>query len=406
MASGNQNRTSPFRPHRSLAMLLIIGALAIIGIGVVFFEADESDDPDDRAVAATPSPTHTATSDATEEPPAATNSPTEEPTETPPPPTATATASPTNIPPTETPTPEPTATSAPSCETGCVDVGVTLEEFPGPMRVINEYGDLVGRMPDMVMFFQAWGDDDAEFKEWLPDLAELGVEPLITWEPWVRDEFLNQQTYTLESILNGDHDAYIDDWAQRSAAHDGTIYLRFAHEMNSPPGEVYWYPWQGDPETYIAAWRYVHDRFTAAGADNVEWVWSVAWMNLDSELYYPGDEYVDWVAMTVLNFGETVDEPGWMSFSDLYIDQELRASSFGKPVMISELGSAEQSGDKAEWIRDLGESLQTEFPEIGAIIWNNYSAARHVPDANWSVQSSPEALEAWRDVMSSAYFTR
>lgn len=291
------------------------------------------------------------------------------------------------------------------CTVGCVEIGVTLEEFPGPLSEISEFGRLSGRMPDMVMFFQAWGEADGAFKDWLPDLEAMGVDPLITWEPWDREAFLSQSTYTLQSIVAGQHDAYIDDWARRSAEYGDTIYLRFAHEMNTPPGAPSWYPWQGDPETYIAAWRHVHDRFEAAGADNVQWVWSVAWMNQDAPLYYPGDEYVDWVALTVLNFGTTVAEPGWKSFAELYSAQHERAASFGKPVMISELATAEQGGDKGQWMADIAPAIQNQYPEIQAIVWNNYSFARHVPDANWAVDSSPGALAGWRRLMANPFVT-
>ncbi len=353
-----------------------------------------------------PSPTLGATS-TPRPPPAATPAPS--PTSVPPP-TATSPPAPTaTTPPPPTPTPVPIAppTEPPStaiCQTDCVLVGATLENFPGPMRVVSEFGDLSGKMPELVMFFQAWGDADREFKSWLPDLSALGTAPLITWEPWHRAEYLNQTTYTLSSILAGQHDAYIDSFAQQAAAYGGPIYLRFAHEMNTPPGEVYWYPWQGDPQAYIAAWRYVHDRFAAAGATNVQWVWSVAWMNDDAALYYPGDAYVDWVAITILNFGTTAPEPGWKSFADLYGGQRPVAMSFGKPVMISELASAEQGGDKAAWISEMATALKTQFPEIQAIVWNNYTQARHVPEANWSVTSSDATLNVWRALLADPYF--
>jgi beta-mannanase len=80
------------------------------------------------------------------------------------------------------------------------------------------------------------------------------------------------------------------------------VFVRFAHEMNDP----YRYPWgpqHNTKEEFIAAWRHVVERFRAAGAGNVIWVWSphVAYEYWD--LYYPGDEFVDWAATGVLNFG-------------------------------------------------------------------------------------------------------
>lgn len=330
--------------------------------------------------------------------PRATESATVEPTSTAAQPTAQSSAT---IAPSTTPSPTP----LPQCTGECVKVGVAMPEFPGDFEAIVEFGELSGRMPDMVMFFQAWGDEDREFKDWLPELADMGVSPLITWEPWNRDEFIEQSVYTQEAILAGQHDAYIDRWAQQAAAFEETIYLRFAHEMNTPEGKVYWYPWQGDPETYKAVWRHVHDRFEAAGADNVEWVWSVAWLNDDAELYYPGDEYVDWVAMTVLNFGEGKPDSSWRTFYELYSLQHSRAISYGKPIMISELATAEQGGDKGQWIADIGDDLANHFPEIGAIVWLNYPTAREFEEINWRVNSSPGALEGWWDLMHHPYIT-
>lgn len=297
-----------------------------------------------------------------------------------------------------TPTPAPTATPSPICQSDCVQVGVALEDFPGSFDAITNFGQLSGRMPDIVAFFQAWGDDDREFKDWLPRLDELGLDPLITWEPWRRSEFINQSDYTVESIIAGNHDDYIDTWARAAAAYGDTIYLRFAHEMNTPPGKAYWYPWQGNPEQYIAMWRHVHDRFVAAGATNVQWVWSVAWMNDDAQLYYPGDNYVDWVAMTVLNFGAIKDDSTWRTFAELYGLQHSRAVSYGKPVMISELSSSETGGDKGQWIADIGPALH-QFPEIRAFVWLNYSESREYTSINWRVDSSPEALVGWRQLM-------
>ena len=68
--------------------------------------------------------------------------------------------------------------------------------------------------------------------------------------------------------------AYIRSWARALAAFDGPVRLRFAQEMNGD-----WYPWGAGtngntPAEFVSAWRHVHDIFAAAGATNVQWVWS------------------------------------------------------------------------------------------------------------------------------------
>jgi hypothetical protein len=297
-------------------------------------------------------------------------------------------------------------TMVPACTAACVEIGVATEQFPGNWDALTGFSELSGRPLDIVAFFQAWGDADREFKPWLPRLAEMNLTPLITWEPWTRKEGNQQSAITLQSIVDGQHNAYIDAWAAQAVAYGAPIYIRFAHEMNTPPGIVYWYPWQGDPSLYVRAWQYVHDRFTAAGATNVLWVWSPAWMNDDALLYYPGPDYVDWVAVTVLNFGAAGSDAGWRSFEQLYNPQHSRAVRFGKPIMLSEVGSAEQGGDKGAWIASIGPSLEYNFPEIRALIWMNYSEARYVDVVNWRIDSSAEALAGWQQLMSYPYIAR
>lgn len=306
--------------------------------------------------------------------------------------------------PTATPMPSPTPTVAPLMEGGGVQLGVALEEFPGDFGAVPAFGELSGRMPDLVMFFQAWGNSDRDFKDWLPVLDSMGVTPIITWEPWDRTEFIDQRVYTQESILAGEHDPYIDNWARRAAEYGNPIYLRFAHEMNTPPGKTYWYPWQGNPEQYVAVWRYVHDRFVAAGAINVSWVWSVAWMNDDARLYYPGDEYVDAVGITILNFGAGKPDSRWRSFAELYSIQQSRVLAFRKPVLITELATAEQGGDKGAWIAAIGDDIRSRFPEIQGLVWLNYTVSREYEAINWRVDSSPAALEGWRRLVSHPVF--
>jgi hypothetical protein len=296
------------------------------------------------------------------------------------------------------------STAAPAaCDHACVQIGAATEEFPGDWDALAAFSELSGRELDIVAFFQAWGDADREFKSWLPQLGEMGVTPLITWEPWTRGEGNTQSDITLQAIVDGRQDAYVDGWAAQAAAYGGPIYIRFAHEMNTPPGTIYWYPWQGDPNLYVKAWQHVHDRFVSAGATNVRWVWSPAWMNDDALLYYPGPDYVDWVAMTILNFGSESPESGWRSFEQLYNPQHARAARFGKPIMLSEVGSAEQGGDKGAWIASIGPSLQYNFPEVRALVWMNYAKARQVDTINWRVDSSPQALAGWRQLTSYPY---
>src|SRR6202021_2452613 len=108
------------------------------------------------------------------------------------------------------------------------------------------------------------------------------------------------QSFTLASIIAGDYDAYITNWATAAKAWGHPFFLRFAHEMNGN-----WYPWAASVNgntagEYIQAWQHVHNIFVSVGATNATWVWCVnvvAGMPTPIGQVYPGDNYVDWLAL-------------------------------------------------------------------------------------------------------------
>ena len=71
-------------------------------------------------------------------------------------------------------------------------------------------------------------------------------------------------------IARGAQDRYIMRFARSLARYPGTVWLRYAHEMNG-----YWYPWSRGARAYRWAWRRIVRLFGVAGADNVRFVWSV-----------------------------------------------------------------------------------------------------------------------------------
>jgi beta-mannanase len=218
---------------------------------------------------------------------------------------------------------------------------------------------------------------------------------MITWEPWDYTRGIDQPEYQLANIANGNFDAYIRSWAQGLASYDGTVLLRFAHEMNHQH-----YPWaigvNGNTESdYIAAWRHIHDLFVAEGAVNVQWVWSplIWWEGAPLiEPMYPGDAYVDWVALDGYN---NVEWGGWQSFSQIFGASYQRLTEMtDKPIMIAEVASGEAGGSKAAWITEAFSQIQAQFPEIRAVVWFNESK-----ETDWRVNSSNASLRAFRNAI-------
>ena len=92
-------------------------------------------------------------------------------------------------------------------------------------------------------------------------LQELGVTPVIWWQPTDPANPAQGLYERYERTLAGKHDAYLVEWARAArAAGEATgkpILLRYAHEATG-----YWFPWSvgrfdNTKENYKSAWRYV-----------------------------------------------------------------------------------------------------------------------------------------------------
>jgi len=292
-----------------------------------------------------------------------------------------------------------------------VGLGIYTEDLPYDNFVsVYEFETLVEHKMAYVLWFHAWGDQDRDFPaEAIQAASDLGLTPVITWEPWRRrfdDPAASQPVYSLRSIADGEHDAYIREWAQGARSLGVPIVLRFAHEQSTEPGIKSWYPWQGEPEAYRDAFRRIVTVFRDEGADKVTFLWSAMWLNSWASEYYPGDDVVDRVGTTTLNHGTAAIAPWaeWRTFDDLFAPQYEAALQWDKPIMISELATAEQGGDKAAWLRDCFSSLETSYPRVNAVILFEVESDREWPAINWSVASSDESLAAFKDVIDDPTF--
>ena len=273
--------------------------------------------------------------------------------------------------------------------------------FPNTTQGFTQLEDKLRYRFPIISFYTAWGDKpDQQFPTRMVETIDrLGSVPMITWEPWVTDfdtrlrsNLPAEREYaSLAAIGKGDYDFYIVPWAKAAAAFKKPILLRFAHEMNDP----YRYPWgpqNGNrPDDYIAAWRRVHEIFEKMGAFNVLWVWSphisMPWF----EFYYPGEKYVDWVGIGILNYGDVATWSRWWSFHQILEKSYPTLKDFKKPMMICELGTLGSGGDPLEWYKQAFYHLETNYGRIRAVVFFNQPAdvTMSTSPLNWSVTQSP-----------------
>jgi hypothetical protein len=241
----------------------------------------------------------------------------------------------------------------------------------------------LGRRLDIVHWYMNWTHDwDASLLE---SFRSSGRVPLISWQS-------HDQPVT--EIAAGRYDDYILSWARGVREYGGPVYLRPFPEMNGD-----WTGWNGNPAALVLAWQRMADLFRSEGASNVRWVWSPnvtdepRTADNRMELYYPGDDHVDVLALDGFNWGDTRPAIGWRSFEEVFSSGYQRITALGgQPVWFAETASAEQGGDKAAWIIDM---FTTEaFPRLDAIVWFNEDK-----ETDWRVTSSQDALASFQAIL-------
>jgi hypothetical protein len=283
---------------------------------------------------------------------------------------------------------------------------------PNTLEGVVELERALGTTLPLIHSYAAWGDrPDQRFPlRLVTAIWSIGSVPMVTWEPWLTD-FENslhphlplrdaRDRHGLAAVARGDYDFYVDAWAADAAAFGKPVFVRVGHEMNDP----YRYPWgpqNNTKEEFIAAWRHVVERFRRAGAHNVLWVWAPHVAYQYWELYYPGDEYVDWVSTGTLNFGTVANWSRWWTFYELFGMKYERLASFGKPVMIDEFGSLAVGGDRAAWYRDALTDLPTAYPAVKAVLFFNAREDQTLTyqKADWSVGSDADVAATIRDAL-------
>jgi beta-mannanase len=241
------------------------------------------------------------------------------------------------------------------------------------------------------MWYADWAHGRRPLLRQLEAVSRRGSIPEITWEPWnALHAVPDQPRYRLANIIAGRFDTYIRSWARTLATYREPVRLRLAQEMNGR-----WYPWSeqangNHPHEFVRAWRRIHDIFDRAGATNVRWIWSPAAIDMSNE-QYPGSRYVDVVSLSLFNGGNQLRYAPWRPFARLVSRSlaRLRTIAPQKAVELSEVGCAEQGGNKAAWIAGMFETL-SHHRTVKALIW--YDLAK---GSDWRIQSSSQAIRAF-----------
>ena len=257
---------------------------------------------------------------------------------------------------------------------------------------LEAVADLAGHRPSLVLHYLGF-DDELQLAQ-LEAVRAAGATSLLTWEPYDwRAGTTDQPRFRLQRILDGEFDDHLRRTAATIGAFGSPVLLRFAHEMNGD-----WYPWSEQvngnrPGDYVAAWRHVHGLFVQAGVSNVEWVWSPNVEYAGSQplaQLYPGDDYVDAIAVDGYNWGTAEPWSWWQSPAEVFDPtlQTVRQLAPAMPLMIGETASTELGGDKAAWVEELFSWLE-DNRDVRALVWFHLDK-----ETDWRIDSSPAAARS------------
>jgi Glycosyl hydrolase family 26 len=197
---------------------------------------------------------------------------------------------------------------------------------------------------------------------------------------------------THSEVAAGKYDDQLKAFADAARNTDIPVFFDYDGEMNNA------HPWGGRYEGNTAlhfrdAYRHIIDVFRAEGATNVTFLIQYGapngyspgsyWQPFEQFAnYYPGDDYIDWISLSVYGshifgtgpnatFEQALTAQGMSQFGYAGAYAEATALT-SKPLAIEELGFNDMPSEaaKSQWVEDASAALQSgRYARIDAIDW-------------------------------------
>lgn len=292
-------------------------------------------------------------------------------------------------------------------------LGAYDNRLPASFEGLLQLEDALDQPLPIVHMFAAWGEEpEHRFPRRIAETVwEVGSVPMITWEPWLSTFDSRSHSHLsdredpdqggMKAVARGEYDFFLREWLTEAATFGRPMFVRFGHEMN----DAYRYAWgphNNRPEEYVAAFRHVVMTAREVGATNILWVWSphIAYDGFTE--YYPGDDVVDWVAATVLNYGNIAYWSEWWTFDDIFTRRYDTLAGFGKPIMIAEMATLMAGGERAPWFEQALSRLPQRLPEVKAVVFfhSRSDASITYQALNWAFERDERVIAAIQRALS------
>ncbi|MDR1695090.1 MAG: glycoside hydrolase family 26 protein [Endomicrobium sp.] len=258
---------------------------------------------------------------------------------------------------------------------------------------VSKYVKSVKTVPAGFMFYTALTDLNSLTKDTDFGAGETSGSFILKNYPKAAVQIGLYLVNSLDNVIEGSLDAEIKelgDWMKEAGV---PVFLRIGYEFDYPENMY-------EPEKYIKAYRYIVDKLDEFGVTNAAYVWhSYASSNpVGIEAWYPGDEYVDWCAISYFT------NPQWIPMVNF-------AKKHSKPLMIAEcapmLGHDKTVEQKAEWYGKLFRFIDKYNVKALCYInadWDSMPMFEGYKWGNDMLGADKEIVKLWKEKISGGRF--
>ncbi|RIV17440.1 glycosyltransferase [Fibrisoma montanum] len=188
----------------------------------------------------------------------------------------------------------------------------------------------------------------------------------------------------LKSILRGERDAALREWTQKIRKQNRPVLASFMPEFDNPTQQNT-LKQATSLDLYRRAWQYIV-RFCRQQGDepDVTWVWCPTQPSTVVS-YYPGEHYIDWIGIAVVNDPTLAIDGKDHSFAALFqlphtaVRMHPAYSIRQKPVLITRLESVTDHTPHRQWTIEALELMQERYPTVRGIVFSNDADLQAVP---------------------------
>ena len=236
--------------------------------------------------------------------------------------------------------------------------------------------------------------------DWIQKVARQGAAPHIAFEP----------NNGLAEVTDG---PYLRAWARDAARTKKPIFLRWASEMN---GAWMIKRYGGTPELYKEKFALV-SRIMKEEAPNVAMVWTpFAEPSRLIPVYYPGDEWVDWVGVNIYSVYVHNGDPNQPALDEdpvAFLQNIYGLYGERKPIHVSEYAATiwckGVGSETVEWAIEKAKrfytALRDNYPRVKSVNWFCLDAAgAGLANNNYSLLADGRMLATYRQLVADPHF--